>query len=279
MKYGMVIDLTKCCRCHACVAACRVEHFLPLHVAWVKLIAYESEDAGIVDISTFPVRCNQCKDAPCVKACPTGASQQRPDGIVHIEAGKCIGCRNCVAACPYHNRTFLTKELDPGYFPGYPTTRFEKKGLELYPHLRGTTMKCNFCMERIDHGLAHHLKPGVDRDATPACVNTCQARALTFGDLDDPASDVARLLRERMPRQLQGELGTDPSVYYLDGTLGGKDNHAPMSAQTGSHMPNRSTMEVRSRQLFARAEGETGKPNEEKVRHGLQRPATGESDG
>ena len=84
MKWGMVIDLTKCCRCHACVAACRVEHFLPLRVAWVKLIASETEEGGVVDVSTFPVRCNQCKEAPCVDVCPTGATQQR-DGRHRVD--------------------------------------------------------------------------------------------------------------------------------------------------------------------------------------------------
>jgi Fe-S-cluster-containing dehydrogenase component len=250
MRYGMVIDLTKCCRCHACVAACRVEHFLPLRVTWVKLIAYETEDAGVVDVSTFPVRCNQCKEAPCVDVCPTGASHQRPDGIVEITANKCIGCRYCVIACPYQNRTFLSKELDPGYYPGHPKTQFEEKGKKLYPHQRGTTMKCNFCLERIDHGMKNNLKPGIDRDATPACVNTCQARALTFGDIDDPESNVSQLLRERKPIQLQRELGTDPSVYYVDGKIGGKDNKAPLSAQTGSHIQHLSSLEARAREVF-----------------------------
>lgn len=251
MRYGMVIDLTKCCRCHACVAACRVEHFLPLHVTWVKLIAYETEDAGVVDVSTFPVRCNQCKQAPCVAVCPTGATQRRPDGIVFIETKKCIGCRNCVVACPYQNRTFLSKDLDPGYYPGHPKTRFEEKGRKLYPHQRGTTMKCNFCMERIDYGTANNLKPGIDRDATPACVNTCQARALTFGDIDDPKSAVAMLIKKRKPLQLQGELGVDPSVYYIDGKIGGKDNKAPVEAQTGYHLTQLSTVEARAKAIFS----------------------------
>jgi len=253
MRWGMVIDLTKCSRCHGCVAACRVEHFLPLRVTWVKLIASETEEGGVVDVSTFPVRCNQCKEAPCVDACPTGASQQREDGIVWIDADKCIGCRYCVVACPYQNRSFLSKAKDPGYFPGYPKTNFEKMGEKLYPHQVGTTMKCNFCMERIDAGLEKALKPGIDRDATPACVNTCQARALTFGDLDDPESNVSQLIRERHGFVLQEEYGTEPSVYYVDGMIGGKSNIAPEWAMTGSHMTHLSTMEKRAREIFGRA--------------------------
>ena len=253
MKWGMVIDLTKCSRCHGCVAACRVEHFLPLRVAWVKLIAYETEEAGVVDVSTYPVRCNQCKEAPCVDVCPTGATQQREDGIVWIDADKCIGCRYCVIACPYQNRTFLSKDKDPGYFPGYSKTNFEKKGKKLYPHQIGTTMKCNFCMEKIDYGLANGLVPGEDRDATPACVNTCQARALTFGDIDDPNSKISKLIVERKAFQLQKELGTDPSVYYIDGKIGGAvSSKAPKEAMTGSHMPHLSSVEARCQELFGK---------------------------
>jgi len=91
-----------------------------------------------------------------------------------VDQDKCVGCRYCIIACPYQNRVFLSKNRDPGYFPGYARTGFEKKGKKLYPHQVGTTEKCNFCMERIDSGLAKGLRPGVDREATPACVNTAR---------------------------------------------------------------------------------------------------------
>jgi phenylacetyl-CoA:acceptor oxidoreductase subunit 1 len=209
----MVVDLSKCMRCHGCVAACRVEHFLPLGITWPRLIAWE-ENAD--EMTTYPVRCNHCKDAPCVKVCCTGATQQREDGIVWIDQDMCVGCRYCLIACPYQNRTFLSKDKDTGYFPGYELTDFEKAGKKIYPHTVGTTEKCNFCMERIDAGLAKGLKPGVDREATPACVNTCPARALTFGDLDDPDSEIRRLIRENKGFQLHPEYDTDPSIYYID---------------------------------------------------------------
>ncbi len=213
MRWGMVVDLSKCMRCHGCVAACRVEHFLPLGVTWPRLIAWE-ENAD--ELTTYPVRCNHCKEAPCVKVCVTGATQQREDGIVWVDQDKCVGCRYCIIACPYQNRTFLSKDKDTGYFPGYELTEFEKAGKRLYPHTVGTTEKCNFCMERIDAGLAKGLKPGVDREATPACVNTCPAKALTFGDLDDPNNEVRRLIREYKGFQLHPEYDTDPSIYYID---------------------------------------------------------------
>jgi len=221
MRWGMVVDLARCTRCHGCVAACRVEHFLPLGVTWPRLIAWETSDGNTATLTTYPVRCNNCQEAPCVRVCPTGATQQREDGIVWVDQDMCVGCRYCIIACPYQNRTFLSKDKDTGYFPGYELTDFEKAGKKLYPHTVGTTEKCNFCMERIDAGLAKGLKPGVDREATPACVNTCQSRALTFGDLDDPDSEVRRMIRERKAFQLHPEYDTDPSIYYVDGKIGG----------------------------------------------------------
>jgi phenylacetyl-CoA:acceptor oxidoreductase subunit 1 len=215
----MVVDLSKCVRCYACIAACRVEHFLPMGITWPKLVALET-DSGSPEVSTYSVRCNQCKNAPCVEVCPTGATRQREDGIIVVDQDKCVGCRYCVIACPYQNRTFLSKDKDRGFFPGQIQTDFEKAGKKLYAHQVGTTEKCNFCAERIDAGMAKGLKPGVDREATPACVNTCPARALTFGDLDDPDSEVSRLIRERKAFQLHPEYETDPSVYFIDGKIG-----------------------------------------------------------
>lgn len=260
MRWGMVIDLVKCTRCHACIAACRIEHFLPLRVTWPRLIAVETETAGKGWLSTMPVRCNQCQDAPCVKVCPTEATTQREDGIVVIDSNKCIGCRYCVIACPYQNRTFLSKDKHPGYFPGYEKTAFEIKGEELYPHQVGTTEKCNFCVERIDAGLEKGLRPGIDREATPACVNVCQARAMTFGNLDDPDSNVSSLIRERHGFQLQSEYGTNPSVYYVDGRIGGKEsNKAPVEAQTGSYMQHLSSVDARAREIFSDIYKERGR--------------------
>jgi len=256
----MVINLSRCTRCHGCVAACRVEHFLPLRITWPRLIAWEKETGYGAEVSTVPVRCNQCKDAPCVEVCLAKASSYRPDGIVEVDQNKCVGCRYCVIACPYQNRTFLSKDKDPGYFPGYPKTSYEKKGKKLFPHQVGTTEKCNFCMEKIDYGLTHGLKPGVDRDATPACVNTCQARALTFGDLDDPKSEVSKLIKQHEGFQLHPEYKTDPSVYYIDPGLGNApSNKAPFEAQTGSHMPGLSTQVESARIAFANLKKEAKK--------------------
>lgn len=239
MRWGMVVDLTRCVRCYACVAACRVEHFLPMGMSWPKLVALETGAEHPI-VSTYSVRCNQCQEAPCVDVCPTGASQKRPDGIISVDQDICVGCRYCVIACPYQNRTFLSRDKDKGFFPGQIVTGFEQAGREQYPHEVGTTEKCNFCAERIDAGMAQGGKPGIDRAATPACVNTCPARALTFGDLDDPASEVSRLILDKGGFQLHPEYGTDPSVYFIDGRIGqwyvpGKnDDSAREPAGTGA---------------------------------------------
>jgi phenylacetyl-CoA:acceptor oxidoreductase subunit 1 len=252
MRWGMVVNLIKCTRCHACVAACRIEHFLPMGMNWPRLIAWETDVPG-EELTTIPVRCNQCKDAPCVEVCPAEATKKREDGIVYVDNDICVGCRYCIIACPYQNRTFLSRDKDTGYFPGYERTRFEKAGRKIYPHTVGTTEKCDFCMERIDAGLAKGLVPGKDREATPACVNTCQARALTFGDLDDPESEISKLIKEKNAFQLHPEYGTDPSVYYIDGKIGNApSNIAPREEQTASHMQHLSSMEERAKQIFGK---------------------------
>jgi Fe-S-cluster-containing dehydrogenase component len=258
MRWGMVINLVKCTRCHACVAACRVEHFLPIGMTWPRLIAWEPEVGQPADasVTTFAVRCNQCKEAPCVEVCPAEATKKRDDGIVYVDNTKCVGCRYCVVACPYQNRTFLSKDKDTGYFPKYEKTRFEKAGKKLYPHYQGTTEKCNFCMERIDAGMSRGYKPGIDRAATPACVNTCQARALTFGDLDDPGSEISQLIKEKNAFQLHPEYGTDPSIYYIDGKIGSApSNLAPLETRTGIHIQHLSTQDDRAREIFNKKAG------------------------
>jgi len=224
-------------------------------MTWPRLIAWETDVEG-QELSTIPVRCNQCKEAPCVEVCPAEATKKREDGIVYVDNDKCVGCRYCIIVCPYQNRTFFSKDKDTGYFPGYERTRFEKAGKKLYPHTHGTTEKCNFCMERIDAGMAKGLKPGVDREATPACVNTCQARAMTFGDLDDPNSEVSRLIKERNAFQLHPEYGSDPSVYYIDGKIGNApSNVAPREEQTASHLQQLSTREEKAKQIFEQKAG------------------------
>jgi phenylacetyl-CoA:acceptor oxidoreductase subunit 1 len=149
-----------------------------------------------------------------LKACPSGAILQRDDGIITTDFDKCAGCTYCVIVCPYQQRTFCERGENE-YFPGQGLTELEVIGKDLYPLVEGTVVKCNFCKERVDEGIRRGLKPGIDRDVTPACVTNCPASARIFGDLDDPESRVSFLIRQRDGFQLHLEYGTDPSVYYI----------------------------------------------------------------
>jgi len=213
-RYAMVIDLKKCIGCWSCTISCKEEHFLPRGILWNRVLIGESGKYPAVKKEMYPVLCNHCKEAACVDVCPTGATYKREDGIVVVDADKCIGCRYCLIACPYQQRTPY-KDDKTEWFPGQGLTEFEKVGRLLYPLQKGTMTKCNFCVERIDEGLKRGLKPGEDNDATPACVVGCPVNARIFGDLDDPTSKVCELIKVRKGYQLHPDLGTDPSVYYV----------------------------------------------------------------
>ncbi|MCJ7596813.1 MAG: 4Fe-4S dicluster domain-containing protein [Desulfobacterales bacterium] len=209
MRWGMVINLTRCIGCYSCVVVCKTEHFLPPNVVWNRVLVSETADSYK---QIYPILCNHCREPACVDVCPTGANQQREDGIVWVDADKCIGCRSCMMACPYQVRVFNEK---PGeYFPGQGFTPYEKMRGKLYPLQLGTVSKCNFCLEKIDEGLKNGLNPGLDREANPACVNACPASARIFGDLDDPYAEVCIALNQGKGYQLRPEAGTDPCVYY-----------------------------------------------------------------
>ena len=177
-RYGMAIDTRRCVGCMDCVVACKTENGVPDGCTrdWIA-----DETAG-----TFPnlrleirsERCNHCDNPPCVTCCPTGASHvEEPGGIVLVTPGKCIGCKACIASCPYDAR---------------------------YVHPDGYVDKCTFC--------AHRVKEGLD----PACVSVCPSHCMAFGDLDDPNSEVSRLIAARGNHPLLPEAGTGPRIFYLE---------------------------------------------------------------
>jgi len=213
-RWGMVIDLHRCIGCYSCVIACRQEHFVPRGIYFNRVLISEKGQFPTIQKLIMPVQCNHCKEAACVKVCPTGATFQREDGLVLVDDKKCVGCGYCAVACPYQQRTrFDTPKLE--YFPGQGFTPYEKLGKQLFPHKPGTVLKCTFCMERLDDGLKKGLKPGVDREATPACVITCPTVTRKFGDLDDPFSEVSRMIAEKKALPLHPEYDTEPSIYYI----------------------------------------------------------------
>jgi len=197
-RYGMVIDLKRCIGCDTCTIACKAEHATSRGILWNRVLKYETGKYPNSKLNFLPITCMHCKEPECVKVCPTGATTKREDGIVVIDNDKCIGCKYCMMACPYASRYFFD-ELRT-YYQNH-TTAYEEIGYQ--KHKLGTVQKCDFCLERVERGLQ------------PACVVSCTGDARFFGDLDDPDSEVSRLIKERGGFVLNPEMGTEPSIYYL----------------------------------------------------------------
>jgi phenylacetyl-CoA:acceptor oxidoreductase subunit 1 len=209
-RYVMVADLRRCVGCQTCTAACKLANATPPGVQWRRVVDIESGEYPDVRRTFLPLSCQHCSNPPCVEVCPTGASWQRADGIVAIDYDRCIGCAYCFMACPYQVR-YKVEKLTYAY-DGIP---MDSELAALDRRRVGVVSKCNFCQDRIDAGRAQGLIPGKDPEATPVCVNSCIANALCFGDIEDPDSEVSRLLRENESFRLHEELGTEPGFYYL----------------------------------------------------------------
>ncbi len=179
MNYGFLIDNKRCIGCHACSTACKSENEVPLGVyrTWVKYV-----EQGVYPNTqrSFQVtRCNHCENPPCVRICPVSAMVQRDDGIVDFDSEACIGCKACMQACPYD-----AIHIDPQ---------------------SGTAAKCNFCAHRVTQGLE------------PACVVVCPTHAIIAGDLDDPNSEIGKLLPVSKTTVRKPEQGTSPNLFYIEG--------------------------------------------------------------
>jgi phenylacetyl-CoA:acceptor oxidoreductase subunit 1 len=210
-RWVMVADLERCVGCQTCTAACRHTNATSPAVQWRKVLDVEAGTFPNVNRTFVPVGCQHCADPPCVHVCPSTATRKRADGIVTIDYDLCIGCAYCEVACPYQAR-FLVHAPHFAYGTAMPS-EIERED----PARLGVAQKCTFCSDRIDFGLDNGLVPGVDPRASPACVNACIADALHFGDIDDPNSNVSRLLREQKSFRMHEEVGTDPGFYYVYG--------------------------------------------------------------
>lgn len=210
-RWAMVIDSRKCRQqegCDKCIQACHLTHNVPKfddprHE--VKWIWKESFKDAFVDHSvyaneglkeqSFLVFCNHCDEPPCVRVCPTQATWKREeDGLVMMDWHRCIGCRYCMAGCPYGSRSFNWVD---------PRPKITEVNEDYPTRSKGVVEKCTFCDERLAQGLL------------PACVEACEEKALVFGDLNDPNSEILQVLQSNFTIRRKPELGTRPEIYYI----------------------------------------------------------------
>jgi molybdopterin-containing oxidoreductase family iron-sulfur binding subunit len=202
MRYSMVIDLRKCVGCNACTAACKQANATPPGVFWSKVLNFETaDDYPQARLRYLPMLCMHCQEAPCLEACPTGATYRAEGGLILVDDNLCIGCRYCIMACPYEARSYNIFSPREYYF-GKGLTEFEQAGYNQHPKF--AIEKCTFCAPRLKEGKL------------PACVTTCPSGARIFGDLDDPESDVAKLVAGGLAKPRLEEQGTKPSVFYIE---------------------------------------------------------------
>lgn len=177
-RYAMLFDLRKCIGCHSCAVACKSENDVPLGVwrSWVK----KTEKGHFPNTKEFflPIVCNNCEKPICVTVCPVNAGIKRPDGIVYIDPHLCIGCRYCMASCPYGVRYI------------HPTRKIAEK--------------CYWCHHRVDAGLQ------------PACVMACPTGAILFGDLNDTESEITAAVSQNAVQVIKPEIGTQPHTFYIE---------------------------------------------------------------
>jgi len=196
VRWGMLIDTNKCDNgCDDCVTACNEEHNLEgfgrptTDAQWIRKVTLKDKQTG--HVQTLPMLCQHCEHPPCVDVCPTGASFKRDDGIVLVDKHICIGCRYCMMACPYKARSFIHEKLHDQ--------------MPYSPRGKGTVESCTFCVHRVDEGM------------TPACVEACSAEnhnAMTFGDLNDPDSELSQQLKQHSSRQIRADLELNTGVRY-----------------------------------------------------------------
>lgn len=203
----MVIDLSKCVGCDYCVYACQATNDVTDDMRWNVRVDDVTPTGNTYHV-TRP--CLHCNNAPCVDVCPVAATYHRADGLVVMDYDRCIGCRYCQTACPYGARSFNWGERtdENPYAPEFGRPEVPRR-------VRGVVEKCTFCIHRIDAALAEGLMPGEDPAATPACVNICPVTARFFGNLNDPNSEVARIIANTPTLRLREDLGTEPNVYYI----------------------------------------------------------------
>jgi molybdopterin-containing oxidoreductase family iron-sulfur binding subunit len=192
VRWGMLIDTTRCKQgCDDCVTACHKENGVsggtkPTDSQWIRKVELKETSSGR-ELS-LPMMCQHCEHPPCVDVCPTTASFKRADGIVLVDKHRCIGCRYCMMACPYKARSFVHEPLHDQN-PDVPRGK-------------GTVEACTLCVHRIDRGQQ------------PACAESCSNKAILFGNLNDPDSEIAKRIRAVASIQVRADLDLNPGIRY-----------------------------------------------------------------
>jgi len=222
-RWGMVIDLDRCTGCEACVVACHAENNIavsnPEEAArgrvnhWLRVDRYYEGQFPDVKVKYRPVLCQHCDEAPCEPVCPVNATYHNPEGLNVQVYNRCVGTFYCANNCPYTVRSF--NWFDPQW--PEPMQLQHNPDISLRPG--GVMEKCTFCIQRIkrvEESADAGSRPVADGEVQPACVQSCPAEAMVFGDLNDPDSKVSRLAGDGRATKLMEELGTKPKVVYLD---------------------------------------------------------------
>jgi Fe-S-cluster-containing dehydrogenase component len=222
-QWAMVIDLDRCTGCEACVVACNVENNVATVGAeeaargrtmnWIRIERYFEGEYPDVRVKFRPVMCQHCEEAPCEPVCPVYATYHTDDGLNAQVYNRCVGTRYCANNCPYTVRSF-------NFFDNLWDAPLDKAwNPEVSVRSKGVMEKCTFCVQRIKAGEAKardENREVRDGDVTPACVQTCPTKAMYFGNIADPASEVSRLSKNSRAAKLLEDLGTKPKVIYLN---------------------------------------------------------------
>lgn len=221
-KWAMVIDLDKCTGCGSCNVACKMENNVPIvdpeeaqngrAMFWMDMMTTIEGDYPNTHVKRVPKPCFHCDDPPCTLVCPVGATYRNPEGLVAQIYHRCIGCRYCMAACPFTAKSF--NWYDPKWIDGAP----DIGNPDVSRRMVGVVEKCSFCSHRLQK--AKETADVEDRqirdgEYVPACMESCPADAIVFGDIENRDSNVARLSRSYRVYRYGEDLGVEPKVYYL----------------------------------------------------------------
>jgi Fe-S-cluster-containing dehydrogenase component len=224
-RWTMVVDLDRCTGCQACVVACHAENNVPTvgpelvamgrSQHWLRIERYWEGEYPDIRARYMPVLCQQCQRAPCEPVCPVFATYHSDVQSLNIQAyNRCVGTRYCANNCPYLARMFNW------FDPYFPEPLPEQLNPDVTVRYRGVMEKCTFCIQRIHKAEDRARAEGRsvrDGEVLPACAQVCPSDAITFGNIQDPESQVARLAASRRALTLLEDLGTEPSVIYLKG--------------------------------------------------------------